>query len=124
MRSPESALKRIPLAVSMAVGAAIVAAALPVAAQPAPERARELVTMVRQDCGSCHGLALAGGLGPPLLPANLSDKPLESLVATVLQGRSGSAMPGWSRFMNEKEAEWVVRELVKGFPELPGGERR
>ena len=27
-----------------------------VAADPSPERARELVRMVRQDCGSCHGL--------------------------------------------------------------------
>ena len=90
-----------------------------VPSQPAPERVRELVTMVRQDCGSCHGLSLAGGLGPALLPKDLVDKPLDSLVATVMQGRPGSAMPGWSRFMNEDEAQWIVRELVRGFPELP-----
>jgi cytochrome c55X len=27
-------------------------------------RQRELIRMVRQDCGSCHGLQLTGGLGP------------------------------------------------------------
>lgn len=80
--------------------------------------------MVRQDCGSCHGLRLAGGLGPALLPANLADKPVDSLVATVLSGRPGSAMPGWSRFMNESEAEWLVRALIAGFPELPREEAR
>ena len=36
------------------------------AQQGAPDVARqkELVRMVRQDCGSCHGLYLTGGLGP------------------------------------------------------------
>jgi cytochrome c55X len=51
------------------------------------------------------------------LPATLAGKPFDSMVATVLNGRPGSAMPGWSRFMNESEAEWVVRALVEGFPE-------
>ena len=62
-------------------------------------------------------------LGPALLPKDLTDKPLDSLVATVMQGRPGSAMPGWSRFINEDEARWIVRELVRGFPELPVAER-
>jgi hypothetical protein len=26
--------------------------------------------------------------------------------------------------MNENEAEWVVRALIEGFPELPGEGRR
>lgn len=106
--------------------AAIVAATVhsPATAQPGADRQSELVRLVRQDCGSCHGLKLAGGLGPALLPATLADKPFDSLVATVLNGRPGSAMPGWSRFMNENEAEWVVRALIEGFPELPGEGRR
>ena len=32
-----------------------------VAAEPARERRAELVDLVRQDCGSCHGLTLKGG---------------------------------------------------------------
>ncbi len=109
----------------MIVTATLTAAAVPAAgAQPAPERAHELVRLVRQDCGACHGLSLTGGLGPALLPAALANKPFESLVAAVLDGRPGSAMPGWSRFMNKGEAEWVVRQLVQGFPELPGEARR
>ncbi len=112
-------MKFSPLAVHVAVfvGAALVAAYASASGAAAPERERELVRLVRQDCGSCHGLQLSGGLGPALLPAALDGKPVEALVATVLNGRPGTAMPGWNRFMNESEADWVVRSLLAGFPE-------
>lgn len=91
--------------------------AVSLAADPSPERASELVRMVRQDCGSCHGLTLNGGLGPPLLPENLREKPIESLRYTVLLGRPGTPMPPWNAFMSEAEADWIVRQLMAGFPE-------
>ena len=76
----------------------------------------ELVTLVRQECGSCHGLTLKGGLGPALLPDALKDKPAEYLKAVILQGRPNTAMPPWQRFLSEVEAEWIVFNLQKGFP--------
>lgn len=79
-------------------------------------RRSELITLVRQDCGSCHGLTLQGGLGPALLPQTLQDKPADYLQFVILNGRPGTAMPPWSRFLNEAEAAWVVRNLQKGFP--------
>lgn len=85
-------------------------------AEPLPQRQRELVHMVRQDCGSCHGMTLKGGLGSPLLPENLRDKPVEGLVATILQGRPGTAMPPWKALLTEPEAEWIVTRLLAGFP--------
>jgi cytochrome c55X len=84
---------------------------------PSPERSRELIRMVRQDCGSCHGLTLRGGLGSPLLPENLRDKPPEGLAQTILMGRPGTAMPPWKTFLNEAEADWIVAQLLRGFPE-------
>lgn len=84
---------------------------------PTPERSRELIRMVRQDCGSCHGLTLRGGLGPALLPENLRDRPPQSLKYTILQGRPGTAMPPWQPFMSEAEADWIVAQLLRGFPE-------
>lgn len=84
---------------------------------PVPERARELVRMVRQDCGSCHGLTLKGGLGPPLLPEALREKPAESLRYTVLLGRPGTPMPPWKSILTEDEADWIVRQLMAGFPQ-------
>lgn len=86
------------------------------AAAPSPERARELIHIVRQDCGSCHGLKLAGGLGPALTPDALADKPAESLVATVVSGRPGTPMPPFLGIVTEAEAEWIVAQLLQGFP--------
>lgn len=86
-------------------------------ALPTPERQKELVHLVRQDCGSCHGMTLKGGLGPALTPEALRDKPVESLVATIYGGRPGTPMPPWHRFLTEAESEWVVDRLMQGFPE-------
>lgn len=89
-------------------------AGLAQAADPPEARQKELSHLVRQDCGSCHGMSLAGGLGLPLRPETLRDKPKESLVATILYGRPGTAMPPWNPFLTEAEAEWIVEMLLKG----------
>lgn len=81
-----------------------------------PERRQEIIGLVRNDCGSCHGGRLKGGLGPPLRPENLRDKAPESLRETILHGRAGGAMPPWSDFLTAEEADWVVHQLMKGFP--------
>ena len=86
--------------------------------QPDPTRQKALVHLVRQDCGSCHGMRLAGGLGPALTPARLADWPDDALVATILHGRPGTAMPGWQRFVTEDEAGWIVARLKQSFPTL------
>jgi cytochrome c55X len=84
--------------------------------EPAPDAARraELAHLVRQDCGSCHGLTLKGGLGPALTRDALRDKPPESLAATILHGRPGTSMPPWRAFITDAEADWVVRRLQEG----------
>lgn len=82
-----------------------------------PSRQAELKRFVRQECGFCHGLRLTGGLGSPLTREALMDKDFDGLVATTLQGRPGTAMPGWRPYLTQKEAEWIVRSLQQGFPE-------
>ncbi len=102
------------------------AAAMPACAQqatPQPERMRELVHLVRQDCGSCHGLTLQGGLGPALTAAALRDKPQDSLVATILGGRPGTPMPPFHGIVAEDEAAWIVERLQEGFPADSGAAR-
>lgn len=91
--------------------------ALPAAADtPAPARQKELLNLVRQDCGSCHGLRMEGGLGLPLTPEALKGKPPEALAQTILHGRGGTPMPPWGPFMTEAEAGWIVDTLLKGLP--------
>jgi cytochrome c55X len=86
-------------------------------AEPSAARQKELIHLVRQDCGSCHGMTLQGGLGPALLPATLAGKPAEGLVATIIGGRPGTPMPPWHRFLAEDEAQWIVAKLMTGFPQ-------
>ena len=92
----------------------VLAAATLLAAEPAGQRQAELTHLVRQDCGSCHGMTLKGGLGPALTRDALRDKPPDSLVVTVLYGRPGTAMPPWRAFVSEAEAAWIVRQLREG----------
>lgn len=83
---------------------------------PDAVRRTELITLVRQDCGSCHGLTLKGGLGPALLPETLKDKLADYLKSIILYGQPNTAMPPWQRFLSDAEAEWIVFNLQKGFP--------
>ena len=97
--------------------AAALLAAAAAQAQPTPRRQAELVRMVRQDCGSCHGMTLAGGLGPALTRRALADKPLDSLEAVIANGRPGTPMPPWRSMLHDGEARWIAERLVAGFPE-------
>ncbi|WP_454727586.1 MULTISPECIES: c-type cytochrome [Cupriavidus] len=83
---------------------------------PAPARQVQLARWLRDDCGACHGMTLRGGLGPPLGAAALAGKPRDALVATVLQGRPGTAMPPWQPFMTQDEAAWLIERLQAGEP--------
>lgn len=78
-----------------------------------------LVRLVRQDCGACHGMRLTGGLGSPLTPAALAERPLDSLVATILHGRPGTPMPAWKTQLSVAQAQWIAEQLRAGFPEEP-----
>ena len=77
-------------------------------------RAAELAHLVANDCGSCHGLTLAGGLGPDIRPAALAGRSPEFLVATILDGRPGTAMPPWRPLLTEAEAAWIAGYLLEG----------
>ena len=83
----------------------------------APVSAPTLTRLVRQDCGSCHGMKLTGGLGTPLTREALAGKSAESLTATILYGRPGTTMPGWKSLISQAQAEWISARLLEGFPE-------
>ena len=85
--------------------------------EPTPMRRAELLNLLRQDCGSCHGLTLTGGLGLPLTSEALKDKSPEALTQTILYGRGGTPMPPWNPFLTEAEAGWIVDILLKGLPD-------
>lgn len=99
----------------MATRAGLVAGALVVAGSawstPDPGRQEALEYLLRQDCGSCHGMTLQGGLGPPLTADALAGKADELLISSILEGRPGTAMPPWKPFLSTEEAAWLVQQL-------------
>jgi len=64
-------------------------------------------------------MRLTGGLGPALTPEKLRTRPAESLAATIVSGRPGTAMPPWRRFVSEEEARWLVARMVSGDTDVP-----
>ena len=92
----------------------LLAAGVAAADLPSAERRAELQYLLTQDCGSCHGLTLKGGLGPALTPEALAGKPPEFLQLTILHGRPGTAMPPWRAFINESESLWLANRLLDG----------
>lgn len=70
--------------------------------------------MLKQDCGSCHGMTLKGGLGPALTANEIANKPRQLLLTTILDGRPGTPMPPFRGMLTEEEVHWLVDLLYKG----------
>ncbi len=96
-------------------GLLLTGAAATAAEPPLGARREVLMNLLLQDCGSCHGLTMKGGLGPPLLPRTLAGTPDAALVEAILDGRAGTPMPPWRVFLDAEEAAWMVRQLKEGL---------
>jgi cytochrome c55X len=73
-----------------------------------------LTELVRQDCGSCHGLTLKGGLGKPLTAEQLAPWDREQVAHIILDGVPGTPMPPWRALLSEAEARWIADALKQG----------
>ncbi|MGR2738799.1 c-type cytochrome [Billgrantia sp. Q4P2] len=99
---------------SALVSLLVVALALPALASDealGPERQAELETLLYQDCGSCHGMTLRGGLGPALPRDRMQGFSVDALAHIIQHGIPGSAMPGWKALLSEEEARWLADHL-------------
>lgn len=86
-------------------------AAAPALAEP---NASALERLVKQDCGSCHGLTLKGGLGPDIRAQALTHYEAEGLASVILDGVPGTPMPPWRPLLTEAEAAWIADYLLTG----------
>ena len=84
------------------------------AADISEQRGEEIIYTVRQDCGSCHGLTLAGGLGPDLKAKRLQALPDTYLTKVIKEGIPNTPMPPWQAFFNDEEIQWIVMHLKRG----------
>lgn len=90
---------------------------LSVDAELAQSKQSQLLELLHQDCGSCHGLNLTGGLGPSLTATALRDKPDAYLFEIISNGRPGTPMPPWKNQLAVEEIQWLIGTLRK--PEKP-----
>ena len=95
------------------MAAAVALASRAVTAGGAVDPAR-LTNLVRQDCGSCHGLTLRGGLGKPLTADRLTQWNRDQLAHIILDGVPGTPMPPWRPLLSEDEARWIADGLKAG----------
>jgi cytochrome c55X len=84
-------------------------------APAAAEDGKRLEHMVQQDCGSCHGLTMKGGLGRPLTREALDELDPQAIASIILDGVRGTAMPPWRPLLREDEALWIANYLKKGM---------
>lgn len=82
-----------------------------------PEAQDALARLVKQDCGSCHGLTLKGGLGRSITPKAMEHFDRETLRDIILDGIPGTAMPPWRPLLTEGEALWIADYLLTGAQE-------
>lgn len=97
--------------IGMALALSVIAS--PLLAEVMPDRAGELEHIVLQDCGSCHGLTMKGGLGRALTAEALSHADAEGLAGIILDGIPGTAMPPWRGLVTEEEAIWIADYLLR-----------
>lgn len=97
-----------------AAATGLIVGASAVGAEPAATDAQKLAALVRQDCGSCHGMTLRGGLGKPLTPERLAQWDRDQLTYIILDGVPGTPMPPWRPLLSESEARWIADMLKQG----------
>ena len=77
-------------------------------------RKDELKNILLQDCGSCHGMTLKGGLGPALTTDALQGKAEVYLQQTILEGHPGTPMPPWKDILTGADIDYLVSLLKAG----------
>ena len=88
---------------------------LSVQAEVSVSRQSELVHLVQHDCGSCHGMTLGGGLGPPLTVERLQSRTADELTGIIRYGVPNTPMPPWDSILSSEEIEWIVKQLQSGM---------
>jgi cytochrome c55X len=97
----------------MVLPALCISATSAMAVETGSEKATKLERLVIQDCGSCHGLTLKGGLGNPIDVDTMQHYAREDLRDIILDGIPGTAMPPWRPLISEADALWIA-DYLKG----------
>lgn len=81
--------------------------------------AADNTALYQQHCASCHGVERLGGIGPALLPENLSRLRQKSALRVILNGRAATQMPGFAEQFDAEQAQSLVDYIYTPLPQLP-----
>jgi len=113
---PSTSLQRTKVKALLLGSVLSVVAAMPTFADStASAHEQRLDHLLRHDCGSCHGMTMKGGLGPPLLPSSLKERDEDDIVQMILHGNPEKAMPPWASLLTTSDARWIARRLKQGL---------
>lgn len=96
----------------------LMAAILPVLAQGATlerDQQQAMWHLLLQDCGSCHGMTLKGGLGPALPAQRMRELGDETVQAVIRHGRPGTPMPPWGERLSDAQIAYLSEILRAGI---------
>jgi mono/diheme cytochrome c family protein len=75
--------------------------------------------LYQQHCASCHGADRLGGIGPALLPENLSRLRPQAASAVIGEGRAATQMPAFADKLSSAQIEALVQLIYKPLAEMP-----
>ncbi|WP_276208187.1 nitrite reductase [Halomonas sp. NO4] len=90
---------------------------LGVIALPAAAEEPDPHMLYNQHCSACHGVGRLGGIGPALLPENLSRLKPAAAEDVIRDGRPATQMPAFGALLDDAEvaalAEWIYEPPAK-----------
>ncbi|MGF1640984.1 MAG: cytochrome D1 domain-containing protein [Rhodospirillales bacterium] len=79
----------------------------------------DVAILYAEHCGQCHGEKRLGGLGPALLPENLTRLRKAAATAAIAEGRPATQMPGFADSLSTDEIAALVDLIYTPLPEVP-----
>lgn len=75
--------------------------------------------LFEQHCARCHGIDRLGGMGPALLPENLSRLRRDKAKTTIREGRAATQMPAYGETLSETAIAALVDYIYTPLAETP-----
>ena len=70
-------------------------------------------------CAECHGADRLGGMGPALLPQNLTRVKKDQASKAIRQGLPATQMPGFEQALNDEDIDALVEHIYTPLLEIP-----
>ncbi|MCW8878425.1 MAG: nitrite reductase [Kangiellaceae bacterium] len=67
----------------------------------------------QKHCASCHGETRLGGIGPALLPANLSRTRKKAAIDVIKNGRALTQMPAFGGVLSDKQIKQITKFIYQ-----------